>query len=107
MVMMTPQVLRCIGFAGGGDCPVYGQFLKTADLEHDNGRGMVQFAAKPEEAMRFPDKESAIAYLQRSPACCPLRPDGQPNRPLTSTHWEILPLETAVADHKARMARAH
>lgn len=90
---MRKVVLVCAGFASGNFCPVEGQYLKSYDPEAHDGRGDATFTRDRSEAMRFSDVVAALDLWKAVPKCRPLRPDGEPNRPLTA--FSVL---TEVAD---------
>lgn len=63
--------------AGGGSYPT-GKVLGTLD---------------PDTAMRFESQAAALDCWKQSSTVCPLRPDGQPNRPLTSYSISVIRLD--------------
>ena len=87
--MTAPTVMILRGFADGKSTPYDGQYLKAFDFEAGNGVGLATLTPNPAEAMRFASLAEALAYRARQPLCRPLRPDGHPNRPLTSSTWEF------------------
>jgi hypothetical protein len=84
----TVMILR--GTADGGRTPYDGQYLKDFDFEAANGQGEITMTPDLGQAKRFPNFMAAITYRNTVPKCRPLRPDLQPNRPLTATNWEIV-----------------
>lgn len=80
---------RHLGGGAMAATPYDGQFLKAFDFEAHDGQGLIDLTDKIEDAMRFADLAEAVNFRNRSPECQPLRPDGHPNRPLTSTNWEL------------------
>lgn len=94
--MKATIVMKIWGFANGTPCPIAGQFLKTFDFEADGGRGHGTFTKNVEEAMEFETIREATEFWQTSPKCKPLREDGEPNRPLTSSSIEIMLKSTTV-----------
>ena len=77
-------VLRAVGFANGVPCPHAGQWLRSFDFEAHNGRGFGIFTQRRHRAMKFADTAAALAFWGRQSETKPLRPDGQPNKPLTA-----------------------
>jgi len=86
-------VMRVVGFADDSDCPIESQYLKSFDHEACNGQGWGEFTFKLDDAMRFYAMQDAVKFWQKIPACRPLRDDGKPNRPMTSTTMEFLRLD--------------
>jgi len=76
------------------DGPLKGEYLVDYDPEAEHGRGYVVTTPDVEKARRFTFAE-AWATLGAVPRSKPTRPDGKPNRPLTATTWQILPIERA------------
>lgn len=66
-----------------------GQYLEAFDFEAHDGRGEITMTPELGRAKQFPDLLAAIRFQQTVPDCRPRRPDGRPNRPLTSTHWHV------------------
>lgn len=85
-----PVIVKCGGSTTGQRLPFVGKYLVAYDLEFDNGIGICSFSSDPKNAMRFADLAAFHAAYRATPICRPLRFDGRPNRPLTSTHWEII-----------------
>jgi hypothetical protein len=46
-------------------------------------------------AMKFDNFAHAIEFWRKVPRCMPLRPDSEPNRPLTCTTWDFEPFDVA------------
>jgi hypothetical protein len=59
-------------------------YLRAFDPDADDGRGVVVVTQDRREAMRFDAAAAALAMWKRQSSVRPLRPDGQPNRPLTA-----------------------
>ncbi len=72
------------GFANGTPCPHAGQYLKSFDFNYGDGQGFGVFTSDERMAMTFADHHEAFVYWETASTTRPLRPDGQPNRPLTS-----------------------
>jgi len=81
---MKHIVIRALGFANGMSCPHENEWLKSFDHEAFNGQGHGVFTDRIEHAMRFADKGEALAFWNKQSTVRPLRPDGQPNKPLTA-----------------------
>ena len=62
------------------------QYLKSYDLDAYQGRGRITCTRKREAALRFPDRDAAMAAWLTASKTLPYRPDGLPNRPLTAYH---------------------
>lgn len=92
-----PVIMQLAGrpnLVGGFDrLPQDGQFLVEFDFEAGDGTGSIFVHPDSKWAKRFPDMAAAIAFRQRQPVCRPMRSDGQPNRPLTSTNWLFFTVE--------------
>lgn len=86
--MAVVMILR--GDALGNPTPMDGQYLKDFDFEADDGRGEIDMTADLADAMQFPHIGHALAFRNRVPVCRPRREDGKPNRPLSSTTWEVV-----------------
>jgi hypothetical protein len=76
------------------DGPLKGEYLVSFDAEAGNGQGFVLSTPDLQKARRFTFRE-AWETLGTEPRSKPKRPDGKPNRPLTATTWQILPVEGA------------
>lgn len=67
-----------------------GQYLKSYNVEGNDGHGDIVFTCKLSEALYFPTAEAAFVAWHAVPACRPLRPDGRPNKPLTAVTVELV-----------------
>jgi hypothetical protein len=82
----TTLIINC-GSAGGvighklSDC---GKYLAAFDPDAMDGYGAVAWTADRSAALRFADFAEAYETWRRRSTVRPLRPDGQPNRPLTA-----------------------
>jgi hypothetical protein len=83
------KVIRVAGFANGDPCPLDGQWIESFDFEAFGGQGFGSFTRDKRKAMQFADVGEAFAFWRTRSRRRPLRPDGKPNRPLTSTHVVI------------------
>jgi hypothetical protein len=61
-----------------------GAYLKSCDLEYADGAGLVTWTNSAAEAMVFGSFREAFEAWRAVPKSRPLRPDGEPNRPLTA-----------------------
>lgn len=84
-------VIRIVGLVSGGPSPFDGQYLKEYDPDRrgidPDGHIMlahVTTTPNPDEAMRFAGVADAQGTWARKSTRWPIRPDGQPNRPLTA-----------------------
>lgn len=93
--MPDPVVMRLWGDGRGNPTPHDGEFLADFDFEAHGGVGEIVTTPDPASAKQFPTMAEAFEFYKRSPECKPTRADGKPNRPLTSTNWELLPLSKA------------
>jgi len=90
---MTKYVMVALGFANGRFCPHEGQYLRSFDHEHDNGMGWGEFTSNIARAKKFDTREELFEFWTKVPKCRPIRPDGQPNRPLTALSVTVEPIE--------------
>jgi hypothetical protein len=89
------KVIRALAFANGVACPIAGQYLVSMDFEAFNGRGFARYSSQIEDAKKFASPAEALEFWRTTSKINPKRPDGRPNRPLTSTTIEIIEKETA------------
>jgi hypothetical protein len=80
-------VIRLLKLASGSPSVFEGQFVRYYSPK---GRGILEGTRDRQKALRFDSKEKAFECWQQANG---VRPDGQPNRPLTAFTIEILPLE--------------
>lgn len=83
------KVIRAIGFANETPCPHEGQFLMKADFEAFGGQGHMVFTDDVGKALKFATAGDALLFWQTTSRTKPKRPDGRPNRPLTTLTIEI------------------
>ena len=81
---MSAIIIKLQGLADGRPTTVDGQYLRYCDFDAAEGRGVIYGTADPHQALMFADVEDALAYWKQQSSLLPLRPDGRPNRPLTS-----------------------
>lgn len=104
---MPEFVIRCVESASGGRAPS-GLYLSSYDpdwrpsraVRRANGypehqTGKADWTADLAEAMKFPDAKAAWDCYVQGSSVVPVRPDGQPNRPLTAYTVEVIPAEDA------------
>lgn len=60
-----------------------GFYLADYDPEGNNGHGVASWTPDPYKALTFASGAEATACYRAVPHNRPLRPDGQPNQPLT------------------------
>ena len=77
----------------GGPDRMLGEYLQFADIEAHGGRGYAEFTKKLKRAKRFASYEAAFEFWRAQSKTLPLRPDGQPNRPLTAFNITIEEVE--------------
>src|SRR5512143_273117 len=92
--MTSVFVLRILGIQGHvldqkAESPV-GKFITGFRPLAHAGQGEVLFSPHLQDALAFESKTEAIAYYRQIPAHRRIRPDGQPNRPLTAFTVEVL-----------------
>ena len=90
---MSEYVIIARGFASGAPCNHEGMYLQNFDHDAFNGQGWGTFTPKRSRARRFADQLAAIDFWKQQSTVRPLRPDGEPNRPMTALTVEIAPLE--------------
>ena len=88
------KVIKAVAFANGQPCPIAGQYLVSMDFEAFNGRGFATYSSNIEKAKKFADAGAALLFWHTVPVRRPVRPDGEPNKPLTSTTIEIIDEES-------------
>lgn len=92
---MIEVVMKLQGFPDGSSTPFDGEFLEDFDFDYNCGAGMLKHTPDIEKAKVFLDVESIFEYMNTVPKYMPERPDGEPNKPLFATNWEILKKEDA------------
>jgi hypothetical protein len=86
------RVVALTGYhLGPGMADPSGLYFADADVEAHSGRGEATFTSDPRQAKRFANAARAMAWWRQVPEAMPVRPDGEPNRPLTAYTVEILP----------------
>jgi len=74
-------------------------YLQSCNFEagNDEVTGDVKATRFLDKAMTFPDIAAAVAYRQTQSVRVPLRPDGQPNCPLTkfTMEFKVKPIKVA------------
>jgi hypothetical protein len=82
-------VIRIIERADSSDSPEAGQYVVVFDHDAHAGRGTGMFSRDVAHALRFNTKADAIEFWNRASRLRPLRPDGEPNKPMTAYTVEI------------------
>ena len=81
-------VIIYMGLAGrfidNAEPPAVGSYLQDYDPEYAGGRGQANWTTDPAKALIFNTGAEAVALYMSVPKTRPLRPDGKPNRPLTT-----------------------
>lgn len=77
-------VVTIAGRADGTRTDLDGDYLVTYDPDAHDGGGDVLTSPNIEDATRFASAREAWLVWQMQSGVRPLRPDGQPNRPLTA-----------------------
>lgn len=93
-------VIRVEGFADGAPCPVAGWFVQSFDHDAAGGLGSGDFTLNPRRALRFGSRTMALLFWRQQSRKRPLRPDGQPNRPLTASSVTIAPLSDFIRGYE-------
>lgn len=68
------------------------KWIRAFDVDAFGGRGDVTFTSDPRRALAFGDRAQALKAWQTQSTVRPVRPDGQPNRPITSFTVEVCAL---------------
>jgi hypothetical protein len=83
--MPTAYIIIAVGFADDSvHCPHAGQYLESFDHDAYDGRGYGTFTSNVSDAKRFNSAVDAMTFWNLQSCVRPLRPDGQPNKPLTA-----------------------
>lgn len=80
---------------------VVGQYLQGYDPEFMNGAGLATWTPDLNKALWFPTITAAMALINAQPRSKPIRPDGQPNRPLRAYTVEVMRIEEALEEWEA------
>jgi hypothetical protein len=93
-------VIKCVDLTGIAGHPangftLAGMYLRSYDPEFADGRGLAEWTADIELAMKFPTTGEAWMLWRRPSRVQPIRADGRPNRPLTAFTIEVLNEEDA------------
>ena len=75
-----------------------GQYLKSFDHDGSGGVGYGEGTFDPNEALQFDTQMDALEFWRKPSSVRPLRPDGEPNRPLTASTVEFVPLSRALEE---------
>jgi hypothetical protein len=98
-------VIRCLGIAAVQSGALVnarlqahsdflvGKYLASYDLDAHDGRGTDEWVSDPTQALHFESNAAALKVWRTPSLIRPLRPDGQPNRPLTAYTVEVSELE--------------
>jgi hypothetical protein len=100
-------VMKLMGAADGTRLPDDGKFMKSFDFEAFDGQGEAAMTKDIHDALKFETLEAALEFRNRSPKCKPLRRDGLPNRPLTSTNWLFEPYDEPKPWDEAEIGFSH
>lgn len=84
--------MKLICYANGEPTPHDGKFLLDFNFEAFGGIGAMEMTHDIFAAKRFLSVHEALAYRNRVPLVKPTRDDGMPNRPLSATTWEVVPV---------------
>lgn len=92
------KIIRIVGLVDGRTTGAEGGYIVRCDVEARGGRGALEVTQDPARALHFPDATWALRFVRRQSKTRPLRPDGQPNRPLTAYTVEIMDAPRARLD---------
>lgn len=88
-----PIVIRVLGLALPGQSKrtaLDGAYIRAYDPDAHNGYGHIIGTLNVNEALTFATAGEAFALYRSISRTKPFRPDGKPNRPLTSYTVEII-----------------
>jgi hypothetical protein len=91
---MSTWVLRVVSTLPAGAVTVFApadapeMWVMAYDPDAEGGRGYVETINDRRRARRFDTVNAALDFWRQPSTVQPLRPDGKPNRPLTS--WSIM-----------------
>lgn len=88
--MTERYVIKVVGLADGRPCPIANLYVASLDADAHGGRGEALMVADPRDALVFHGNHAAFEFWRTRSAEVPLRPDGQPNRPLTAYTVEFV-----------------
>ena len=77
-------VIISLGPADGVNDGSVGLYLAEYDANGRSGHGRIRWTANRADALKFEDLSQAIACWKQQSTTRPIRPDGEPNRPLTA-----------------------
>jgi hypothetical protein len=89
-----PCIIQLVGLARGLSHPFDGRYVvryHPGPASMSAGQCLLVTTSDARKAKVYADAESAHAEWARVDPRAPVRPDGQPNRPLTAWTIEILP----------------
>jgi len=84
------HVLRVRGLANGAESPHDGRYVKRYNPNTPFGELALTSTEDMAAARKFETMDDVLAYRQAVSKAEPLRPDGQPNRPLSGLHLEVV-----------------
>ena len=91
---MSYCLIRVISWADGAPSPFDGQYLEWYDPERHSSQELAGFTLDPSRARRFEDAGAAFTEWRRVRMReGGLRPDGQPDRPLTAFTVEVTKID--------------
>jgi hypothetical protein len=88
-----PYVMRFICLADGSASYPEFIFLKSFDVDANDGRGEIVITDELSDAKLFDTFENAANVWKQQSAVKPFRPDGKANRPLTAYTVEFVQIE--------------
>lgn len=86
------HIIRIVDFANGTHCPHAGEYVEAMDFEAECGRGRLTSTPDIAKAKKFSTAAMALMFWRTQSKTCPLRSDGEPNRPLTCATVSIEPV---------------
>ena len=81
--------ILCLGWADGRTGGVAGCYLADYDPDGNDGWGAAAWTADPGAALTFDSRMAALTLWRTPSTVRPVRPDGEPNLPLTSFSIEL------------------
>lgn len=90
---MTKHIIRIIGLVNGQRSPYDNQYVSRFDFDGCGpGEANLKTTPLPQNAMQFDSAVDAWDFWKTVDPRQPLRPDGQPNRPMTAFTVSIDPV---------------
>ena len=88
-------VIRIVGLAAGGYTGYEGQYVQRLHFVGGDREAVLDATHFQFRALQFPSVVEAMEFWRQVEPRQPIRPDGKPNRPLTTFTVEVKPLEVS------------